>query len=272
MTKRVTKTFLLLALFINFMSTRVYAQDFSGIITYSISSKLNPIIKKNLMESGATEEQIMEYKNLYGIPSSIDTLYQAHNDGFVRETWNNDSLGQNYWSIYSPEDKLSYEFFKSGDTTICRANNFSKDLYSDNRIWLDEPEVKLIDTTVTFNNFSLSVIQIKWDESLYINYYYDKAHLQINPNNYSGYMYKGFYTFLQLSSSLPIIIEEYFREYSIRSVLISESLLGQNASDMFNVPEMKYDEERNGQKDSELNLLRDYYKLDEYTWFMKIIN
>lgn len=240
------------------------AQDFSGTLNYSEEIKIVPRLKKILDESGISEEM---YLMKYG-KTKRDTLMRAYNNGFIRESYTSDN---STWSIYSPETKLNYNFSTANDA-ISMVMNYSMDVYAENRIQKSDsyPRISSLDTTVLVGKYNLKVIEVKWDENMLIRYYYDENYLKTNPETFQHYIYEGFYPFLKLSNTLPIIVEKQTQEFITVHTLIQSSPIQIDKTKLFHIPKMKYDDELNGTKNSEINQIREYYNIKLFTWYMKI--
>jgi len=225
-----TRTITILLLTI---TTALSAQNFEGTLTYSVDFK----ISQKMLDMGMTKEMLKSKMQSDG--SWADTIKISYKEGFYKQL---NLSSDNSWVIYRPDSNKLYTFQGGEASDICTVNDASIDL--EQKMIGKMPSVSLLDTIVKFKEYQLKMVEVKWKSGTYF-YLFDEKYFQTNPELYKGHIYDGYYEFLKIAKSLPImIIKETGGMMTITMSLVksNESKLTES---LFKIPELVKDEELN---------------------------
>lgn len=183
-----------IAIILFIITTVSQSQDFEGDLTYFVDFQ----VSQKMIDKGVNKEILKGQMESEGVWA--DTIKSSYKAGFYQQL----NLSKDKtWVIYRPDVKQLYTFQDGEDSDLCIITDASIDL--EYQKTGEMPKVVLLDTLVKYQNYRLEVVQVTWKSGIYY-YYFDKNHLRVNPEDFKGHIYDGFYAFLKLSKSLPIRI------------------------------------------------------------------
>lgn len=215
------------------VSILLHAQDFEGTLTYTVDFE----ISKKMQKMGVTKEYLKSNMEKEG--TWADTIKTSYKNGFYKQL--NYSKDKS-WIIYRPDSNKTFTFQEGEEADICTVNNAAKDL--EYELTGNQPAVTLLDTSIKYLDFNLKMVEVKWKTGSYF-YLFDEDYFKTNPENYKGHTFDGFYEFLKISKSLPIIIIKEgggMMTMTLSLVDFSEHTVEES---IFLIPELIEDEELN---------------------------
>lgn len=212
------------------VTTLTYAQNFEGMISYSVAIELSAKMK----EKGMTKETIMAIMDEDGgFPETINYQYKGNN--YVLEVPKAGSK-----SIYTGANNTLYSFSEDEPNMITATDasvNLEYLMYGTNPSVVQEP------TDVSINGRACKKIVITWSNGSY-EYYYSPGYLPMDPALYKNFTYNMWNKYLELSKALPLRIVKKGGADSITLVMTLETASYAKIDDsIFELPKMRLDEE-----------------------------
>ena len=170
------------------------AQTFEGKLVYSMDFE----VSEKMAGMGLTKEMLKS--KMAEDDSWSDTIKITYKQGYYRQE--SSSVFETK-IIYRPDSNMLYTFQAGEASDICTVTDVSKDL--EFKMIGKMPSVMLLDSIVEYNDYKLKVVEVKWKSGRYY-YLFDENHFKANPEDYKGHVYDGFYEYLKLSKSYPIVI------------------------------------------------------------------
>jgi len=215
------------------ITTVLNAQDFEGTLTYFVDFK----VSQKMLDMGITKEMLKSKIESDG--TWADTIKTTYKNGFYKQL---NLSTDNSWVIYRSDSNKLYAFQEGEASDICTVTDASIDL--ENKMTGKMPTVTLLDTLIRHQEFELKMVQVKWKTGTYY-YLYDKNHFKTNPDSFKGHIYDGFYEFLKLSKSLPIMIIKEISGMMTTTISLIDSSEKKIDDSFFQIPELIEDEELN---------------------------
>ena len=225
---RKTITILLLTI-----TTVLNAQNFEGTLTYSVDFK----VSQKMLDMGMTKEMLKA--NMESEGTWADTLITSYKNGFYKKL---NLSTTNSWIIYRPDSNKLYTFQDGEASDICTVNDASVDL--EYKMTGKMPVITLLDTLVKFNEYELKMVEVKWKSGTYY-YLFSENHFKANPEQYKGHIYDGYYEYLKISKSLPIVIIKETGGMITITMSLAEYKEDKIEDSLFQIPELVEDEELN---------------------------
>lgn len=216
------------------ITTVLNAQDFEGTLTYLADIK---IVSQKMLDMGMTEEILKSKMEADG--RWADTIKISYKNGFYRQL---NLSAVKSWIIYRPDSNKLYTFQEGDASNICIVADASIDL--ENKMTGKMPTITLLDSLYSDDDYKLRAVEVKWSTGSYY-YMFDENHFKVNPENFKGHIYDGFYEFLKLSKSLPIEIYKKTNDIIKVRLTLIESSNEQIDYSLFEVPELIEDESLN---------------------------
>lgn len=214
-------------------TTVLNAQNFEGTLTYSVDIK----VSQKMLDMGMTKEILKSKMESDG--TWVGTIKTSYKNGFYKQL---NLSTDNTWVIYRPDSNKLYVFQDGEASNLCTVNDASIDL--EHKMTGKMPIITLLDTIVLFNEYELKTVEVKWGLGTYY-YLFSEKHFKTNSEQFKGHIYDGYYEFLKISNSLPImIIKEVGGMMTITTSLV-ESNKDKLSDSLFQIPELEVDEELN---------------------------
>ena len=86
------------------------------------------------------------------------------------------------------------------------------------------------------------MVEVKWKAGTYY-YLFDKNFFTANPDEFKGHIYDGFYEFLKISKSFPIIIIKHAGKVMTTTASLVEVSEQEINDTLFKIPELIEDDE-----------------------------
>jgi hypothetical protein len=206
------------------------AGSFQGAILYVQRIQISSAFKK----MGITEENMMDDLKKKG--SWADTLYSFHRRGDYARIGNNK---EQYQKIYIADDNTIYIFSVMGNGICSVQEAVDLDLNGAP----DKPTIMELDSAATIMGVPCKIMRMKWKISQ-IDYYYNDAHSQVNPDLFSRHSSEGLAEFTKRTKCLPLQIVTNTMGMTVIQTAVAVRP-GQVDTDMFGVPELVEDESLN---------------------------
>ncbi len=215
------------------ITTILNAQDFEGTLTYSVDFN----VSQKMIDMGMTKEMLKTRMQSDG--TWADTIKTSYKKGFYKQL---NLSTDNSWVIYRPDSNKLFTFQDGEASDICKVTDPSVDL--EHKITGKMPTVTLIDTLINYKEFKLKMVEVKWKTGTYY-YLFDDNYFKTHPENFKGHIYDGFYEFLKLSNSLPIVIIKKIGGMMSITISLIDSSENKINDSYFEIPELIEDETLN---------------------------
>ncbi|MCB9201778.1 MAG: hypothetical protein H6604_01845 [Flavobacteriales bacterium] len=163
---------------------------FQGEVKYSVTTE---VLGDSLRNTKLINQLIID-----GIihKDSVSYFYSNSGNYKINYTLHNKKIP----SYYIKSDKMLYSFI--GDNIVT-----GLDITIDLEQKLgNKPKIKLLDYKQKIGNYDCSIVEIIWKTGVY-RYYFSKGIMKIDKDNYKNYNYNQWYSYLNISNSLPIRVE-----------------------------------------------------------------
>lgn len=215
------------------ITTILNAQEFEGTLTYIVDFK----VSQKMLDWGMTKEMLKTRMESDG--TWADTIKTSYKNGFYKQL---NLSTDNSWVIYRPDSNKLYTFQDGETSDICTVTNPAVDL--EHKMTGKMPTVTLLDTLINYKEFELKMVEVKWKAGTYY-YLFDEDHFKTNPEKFKGHIYDGYYEFLKLSNSLPIMIIKEAGGMTTITISLIDSFENKIDDSIFQIPELIEDEELN---------------------------
>lgn len=178
---------LLLAL----LTLGVKAQSFEGTITYVTELDIMGVMGADKTLKSKLKSEV----------NWIDTVRTTYKGGYYKQL--NISSKKNVWNIYRSDSAKLYSFEDGEKSDFCIVKNTNED--TEFQLTGKMPSISLLDTIVEYKEYKLQMVEVKWKSGKFY-YLFDKNYLIANPEKYKEHVYDGFYEYLKIAKSYPIVI------------------------------------------------------------------
>jgi hypothetical protein len=205
------------------------AQNFEGTLTYFAEIELS----QKMIAKGMTIEMIKS-KGTF-----IDTIKTTYKNGFYKQLMFSTDTS---WVIYRNDSNKLYHFEVGTSSEFCTVTEGTTDY--EFKMGGKMPKVTLLDTIVKYKNYELKMVEVKWKSGIYY-YLFNENYFHINPEIYKGHIYDGFYAFLNISHSLPIVMIKKAGGVMTTTFSLINSSETKIDDSLFQLPKLIVDEEFN---------------------------
>ena len=208
------------------------AQNFEGTLTY----KVDFTIAQKMIDMGVTLDVLKKRMEEEG--SWVNTIETSIKNGYYKQL--NESKDKS-WVIYRPDSNMLYTLQEGEASDICVIMDASMD--TEFKMLGKMPTVTLVDTIVKYNDYELKMVKVKWKMGYYL-YLYSEDHFKTDPELFKGHIFDGFYEYLKIAKSFPVIVIKDAVMMTVTTSLISSSE-EEIQDSIFDIPELIEDEELN---------------------------
>lgn len=183
---------LLILLLAAFCTISTQAQNFEGVLTYTVELEVG----KEMQQFGLTAETLKESLKEEG--SWADTIKITYHNGNYHYQ---PLMANKTYTIYRADSNKIFGF--TDDNEHCTVTDAGVDL--EKAMGGKGPKIFKRDTTITVNGTVCKIVRVKWATGYYDYYYADNIN-PIDPAFYSKHINDGLASYLAFAKALPVRI------------------------------------------------------------------
>lgn len=210
-----------------------FGQSYEGTLTYVTDID----VSEKLVKMGMTKQILLDKMKNEG--SWSDTIRTTYKQGNYYTLLNNNPKS---WSIYKADSNKIYSFQDGEVSDICTVTDASIDL--EFTMTGKMPTVEKLDTTVSIDKVSCSIVRVKWKSGTY-DYYYNQTELTVDGSLFAKHTNDGLAEFLKISNALPMRIVKSVNGMMAITMTLTKSKSEVIDEKLFIIPKLVPDENLN---------------------------